>query len=222
MFAVLDGHGGARAAKLLANQMPSVVGKAASSSAAASDDGDAELVLPAAACMAAFAELDARILARSEADRWEDGACACVALVDGERGLLTLLQLGDCNAVLLRRESSKSTAGATELRVQSAPEAARLREAGAEVSRTGRLSGLAVSRAFGDRTHKVSWPTALLAAPEVVPVGTQQNRLDTLLHRLLLNQAQPAAPLRCWTTPGLQTVQFKSKLSTDFTCICLI
>ena len=46
-------------------------------------------------------------------------------------------------------------------------EAARLRSAGVEVSATGRLSGLAVSRCFGDRLLKEARPRALLAVPEV-------------------------------------------------------
>ena len=53
----------------------------------------------------AMAELEDRILTRSEADHWDDGTCAIVALAAaiGERRIVQLIQLGDCNAVLLQR-----------------------------------------------------------------------------------------------------------------------
>ena len=55
-------------------------------------------------------------------------------------------------------------------RPAEAAEAARLRAMGAEVSATGRVNGLAVSRCLGDRLIKEARPAVLLAVPEVIGV----------------------------------------------------
>ena len=168
VFAVLDGHGGMRAAKLLSHQIPSTLAK----------HGADEGRLSKASATAAFAELDERILGHT----WEDGSCACVAVLskeeNGKRPTLQLLQLGDCNALLFRythsTEGFLAVAGdgqplCTNHRPTEPSEATRLRAANAPVSATGRLAGLAVSRAFGDREHKRTLSRGhLLAEPEVI------------------------------------------------------
>lgn len=195
-FGVVDGHGGARAAKMVANQLPTTLGRHCSGA----DDGG---VLPSDGCCEAFATLDGRILERAAAESWDDGACACVVLLCGSetptpppplqpprRRLATLLQLGDCNALLLESGPSLPTAAGSgsgsDSGCSSGPgpcatvpllgrnhrptepsEAERLRGLGIHVSAAGRLRGLAVSRAFGDALLKDALPGGLLATPEV-------------------------------------------------------
>lgn len=157
------------------------------------------------------------VLERAAADRFDDGSCALVALIQGSR--LQLLQVGDCNALLLSTVtdaeggsgapadlagvsaptqhadgSAQAAAAPTHGSAQVGParvrdrslrcgellcpahrplepgEAKRLREAGVKVSAAGRIAGLAVSRAFGDRSHKLDLlpPGGLICVPDVV------------------------------------------------------
>ena len=163
IFAVFDGHGGARAAKLLARQLPGALQKAHDAKRAGEHDGG--LILAASAARDAFADIDGRILSQG----WDDGSCACVALLSSSGRRLQLLQVGDCNAMIVSRD----TAGAPTLLCRShrpteAAEAARLQAAGTLISATGRIGGLAVCRAFGDRELKESLPSgSLISEPEV-------------------------------------------------------
>ena len=105
--------------------------------------------------------------------------------------IIQLIQLGDCNAVLLKRKHGQQVGGGHAAgrpgpfhtdeeplcavhRPTAPAEAERLREAGAEVSATGRLGGLAVSRCLGDRMLKEERPIALLAVPEVTTIVIEE------------------------------------------------
>lgn len=162
IFAVFDGHGGSRAAKLLARQLPSALQK----EHAERGGGDEAMILGEDAARSAFTALENRI----QAQGWDDGSCACVALLDVCTRRLQLLQLGDCNALLCSRQDGAPPAVLCTAHRPSEPtEAVRLSAMGAPVSATGRLAGLAVSRAFGDRDIKEALPyDVLLVEPEVV------------------------------------------------------
>ena len=166
LFGVIDGHGGSRAARMLAKQLPSTLKKILPDDA---NESSADALLSTEAACSAFAEVDERCLSQG----WDDGACACLALMDPRRRKLELLQVGDCNAALLRRrDGALCTADSllcTSHRPTEPSEAKRLQALGVTVSSTGRCAGLAVSRAFGDRDVKQSLPAgALLAEPEVL------------------------------------------------------
>ena len=106
LFAIFDGHGGPRAAKMLARQLPNALQLAASACRAAGSRDQHGPILSASAARVAFADMDERIRVRSAAGHWDDGSCACVALLDTSRRVLQLMQVGDCNGLLLRRGSS--------------------------------------------------------------------------------------------------------------------
>ena len=192
IFGVVDGHGGARASRMLAKQFPAALAKLAVS------DSGSDGILDRDDLSRVCADLDERVLQRSAAERWDDGACACVALVSPST--LQLIQVGDCNALLLvgtvdaaanasppplrvcapegRAAAEGGASGAsgdtpsalwqcTSHRPTEATEAERLRAAGAQVSAAGRIGGIAVSRAFGDRMYKEERPGALVCTPEV-------------------------------------------------------
>lgn len=167
VFAVLDGHGGCRAAQLVAREVPALL-----ASLNGPDGWPGE-----AAAKAAVSELDARILASAASEQWDDGTCACIALVDGVRRRLHVVQVGDSNALLLRRDASgrlHTTTGhhrgllCTSHRPTERSEAARLRAAGATVSADGRCAGLAVSRALGDFDAKRREPATFICEPQVL------------------------------------------------------
>ena len=165
-FGVFDGHGGARAARMLGRLMPAALSKHAPSIDKTGHDS--------AAWAAAFGEVDAAILKRAATDGWDDGSTALVAIIESpldgslEHIQLTLLQAGDCDAVLC---TADGTLLAQELVRRHRPtepsEAKRLAAVGVHASATGRVMGLAVSRAFGDASFKQGAQPYLIAEPEV-------------------------------------------------------
>ena len=156
-FGVFDGHGGARAARLLARHLPGALKRAWPA------DGEG-------AASSAFEEVEAKIRERSEAERWDDGSTALVACLDGTS--LTLYQVGDCGACVWPRSSTDDAETPAHLCTQHRPtepsEAARLAALGVTPSATGRVAGLAVSRAFGDISIKSLPAGHLTVTPEVV------------------------------------------------------
>ena len=163
-FGVFDGHGGPQAARMLSRHLPSALQRAVTQNV--HDSGGH--VIPEAAAIAAFEEVERRILERSGADGWDDGSTALVACVDGAN--MTLFQVGDCNAILCSRSGVLCTGGplCTAHRPPEPSEAERLRLVGVEPSATGRVCGLAVSRAFGNLSIKSRPPGYLTVQPEVV------------------------------------------------------
>lgn len=195
-FGVCDGHGGPRAARLLARHLPSALSKHLKYAAQrkGNEDGDD---LPGAA-LEAFDEVDQHILESSVHERWDDGSTAIVAVVDvphdgGPAAAVTLLQVGDGGACLWRGNASSSLAAAaaisesdpcdnppsehlcTRHRPCEPSEAVRLSSHGVEASATGRVAGLAVSRAFGDLSIK-SLPNGsyLTVEPEVTSLSAHE------------------------------------------------
>lgn len=179
-YGVFDGHGGPRAARMLRRHLPDALRKRASASAES--------------LKAAFEEVDAAICARSSADGWDDGSTALVAIIgsgppgtssDSQSTTVTLLQLGDCDAILCH-VPTVSILGEAPLLTRHRPnepsEAQRLAALGVTVSATGRVAGLAVSRAFGDVSFKSSAQSYLIATPEVVTrVFTPEEAAGTVL-----------------------------------------
>lgn len=142
-WGVFDGHGGIRAARYLERHLPEALRPLVASHGA--------LPLPAAALTAAFEALDERLLDGVGADEWNDGATCLLVLTQG--AVVQVCQVGDGLAVGCDAHG-RATALCTRHRPDEPTEAARLEAAGALV-RAGRVNGLAVSRAFGDRDCKV-------------------------------------------------------------------
>ena len=165
-YGVFDGHGGARAARMLPRHLPGALRKRLAAAGAFSIEQLAA---------AAFEEIDAAICDRASADGWDDGSTALVAIIEHESPTsgctLTLLQVGDCDAVLASALDGGIADGGyplvTRHRPTEAAEAQRLAAVGVVASATGRVSGLAVSRAFGDVSYKQGDAPYLIATPEV-------------------------------------------------------
>ena len=146
-FGAFDGHGGARAAQLLSELLPSALQPVIGSS-------DKE-----ACALEAFEAVDAAILERAAAEGWDDGSTAIIGCIDGCR--LTLLNVGDCGAVLCSKgegEGARRVALCTPHRPTEPSEAQRLRAIGVEVS--GEMAGRVGSQYHGlsatDRSRRAS------------------------------------------------------------------
>lgn len=159
-YGVLDGHGGSRASTMLARHLPDALRKRA-----VVDEHWSKNALTVAC-----EDADASICQRANADGWDDGSTALVAIVEtaaAGNAHLTLMQVGDCDAILCGLDGV-CTAMVTRHRPTEPTERARLDALGVEVSATGRVRGLAVSRAFGDASFKRGDRVYLTAQPEIV------------------------------------------------------
>ncbi len=156
-FAVLDGHGGRRAAEHVAAALPALLREAA-----LDDDTVAALWAERA-----FASLDAGLLDVARADGWDDGCTALVAVARPGRSIV-LLQVGDSNAVVCADDGVIGPLCPAH-RPSEPAEAARLAAAGwGGGGANERLFGLAVSRALGDAGAKSSGDGRLLVpSPEI-------------------------------------------------------
>jgi serine/threonine protein phosphatase PrpC len=143
LFAVFDGHGGARTASALAQRLPGAL-------APPLLEGD----VPLAACVPALAgaclALDDELLAGEGAH--VSGSTACVLLLRPGREL-ACVNVGDSRGVLCA-EGGAAEALSRDHTCAREDERARVRAAGGTLVQ-GRLGGvLAVTRAFGDADHK--------------------------------------------------------------------
>lgn len=173
LFAVLDGHGGDRAAKIakrvllaavrdrLRSERPAGGGGAASASprsdAAAADAACDGADRGRETLLFAFSEAEAQVEALARRGNWIDGSTACCALLRGS--LLAVANLGDSRAVL-GRAGGRALALSVDHKPDDEAEHRRICEAGGLVSLfpgdCARVNGdLALSRAFGDVRWKV-------------------------------------------------------------------
>ena len=139
MFAVFDGHGGARTARALVQRLPTAL------ALPLLQLGGTAAPALAGACLA----LDGELLAGEDAHVC--GSTACVVLLR-PCGELLCLNVGDSRAVLC--SGGAAVPLSADHTCAREDERARIRAAGGSVVKS-RLGGvLAVSRAFGDAEHK--------------------------------------------------------------------
>ena len=175
LYAVFDGHGGARAADFCARNIPLVLSNALAGGLTGFEDASTE---PSSALGNAFSYLDQwwLQLAASASPAMDDGTTAVAARVvagassSGKDGTATgakvyVANAGDSRAVVVKR--SGRVQPLTEDHKPNRPdEMARIRAAGGTVQFFGvwRVQGvLAVSRAIGDRMLK----PYVISSPEV-------------------------------------------------------
>ncbi len=175
LYAVFDGHGGARAADFCARNIPLVLSNALAGGLTGFEDASTE---PASALGTAFSYLDQwwLQLAASASPAMDDGTTAVAALVvageseggrteGGGAAKVYVANAGDSRAVVVKR--SGRVQPLTEDHKPNRPdEMARIRAAGGTVQFFGvwRVQGvLAVSRAIGDRMLK----PYVISSPEV-------------------------------------------------------
>jgi len=172
LYAVFDGHGGARAADFCARNIPLVLSNALAGGLTGFEDASTE---PSSALGTAFSYLDQwwLQLAASASPAMDDGTTAVAALVvaDAHKGAapgatkVFVANAGDSRAVVVKR--SGRVQPLTEDHKPNRPdEMARIRAAGGTVQFFGvwRVQGvLAVSRAIGDRMLK----PYVISSPEV-------------------------------------------------------
>lgn len=162
-YAVYDGHGGARAAKVAEACLHNEVAKRLFQLGPVALR-DEELVRDV--LIEAFARTEAEVVARATTPnaRWEDGCTACAVLVLGD--MLYSANLGDSRAVLSR--SGTAHALTVDHKPGTKSETRRIMRAGGYVRTVmgiDRVMGdLSVSRAFGDIEYK---PNIISAIPEV-------------------------------------------------------
>lgn len=180
MYAVLDGHGGDRAAKIgkrvlfaavrdkLRAKSPAPVDGSVSASASPGSDGAEDDVETARqALLFAFDEAETQIEALARRGSWIDGSTACCALIVG--GVLAVANLGDSRAVL-GRAGGRTLALSVDHKPDDAEEHQRICEAGGLVTLfpgdCARVNGdLALSRALGD----VRWKFPMQETPSMPP-----------------------------------------------------
>lgn len=174
-YGVFDGHGGKRAAHMLSRHLPDALRKHG-----VADNWSAE------ALTLACQEVDAAICRRASVDGWDDGSTALVAIIEpaaAGKTRLTLLNVGDCDAIICRLGDGRVPSGGmvTRHRPTEPAELARLEALGVAVSATGRVSGLAVSRAFGDASYKGGDRAYLTAEPEVITQEWSESEASTTI-----------------------------------------
>ena len=157
-FAVYDGHGGSTAAQHLASRLHLLLAA----------DVPTWRDSPRQALVNAFALAEAELRQLHE-NNPEDksGACATVGLLRGHR--LLIASLGDCRALLIRREghAEECVQMTHDHRATDSRERQRILRAGGQIS-DGRVWGaLMPSRTFGDFPWKDRGP-GLSAEPEVM------------------------------------------------------
>lgn len=141
-FGVFDGHGGARCAEFVAENLAGMVSRHVEGGRT-----------PRTLFTSAFEQVDSEFLALAQSRAWDDGSTALVALLRGTT--LTVANAGDSMAVLASQEravtmSSAHTPGRED-------EKRRIERKGGRVvfMRTWRVEArLAVSRAIGNRAMK--------------------------------------------------------------------
>ena len=171
-YAVFDGHGGVRAAKVAARELWKHVHGLLLRAFSESESGtlgqpEIELVL-----QQAFAATEQEILQQARRLRWDDGCTAVAALLLGST--LAIANLGDSRAVLCSSGQAVRLSRDHKPNVKSERE--RIVAAGGSVRVVmgiARLNGgLSLSRAFGDASHKPAAPVKLATSPaRVAPSG---------------------------------------------------
>lgn len=155
LYAVFDGHGGARASKFAAANLPALL------------QAQSDLLSdPQHALVTAFEALDEQWLVEATQYDYDDGSTAIVALAVDHT--LFIANLGDCRAVLASTKNKESTAVdlSHDHKPIRADEKERIEKLGGKILhfKTWRVQGiLAVTRAFGDRKLK----KYITATPEV-------------------------------------------------------
>ncbi|KAK4540451.1 hypothetical protein LTR36_009197 [Oleoguttula mirabilis] len=223
-WAIFDGHAGPRTAELLKQVLPSAVGQAmweAKCFERSYTPNDGEII---ATIKKAFVSLDNHVINQSReliesgkldkaniiaaASAVHSGSCALLALYDPKKHILRVANTGDSRAVLGRWDKEGGKYAAQLLSHDQTgfnpEEVARLKRDHPDEDvvdpKSGRVHGIAVSRAFGDarwkwpqevtrRAHDLFWgpsprpdrmiktPPYLTAEPEVI-----ETRLQTGAH----------------------------------------
>jgi len=168
-YAVLDGHGGARAARFAAEHLPTLI--AAHYAQAAGETRSARLQ---AACKAAFVAVDQQF---ARLGPYSDGTTATCVIVDNDE--VTVANVGDSAAVLYLPDGTAAMLSADHRVARRSPaEHDRIVAAGAQIGRIkGRdgnpigperiyPGGLSVSRSLGDSDSTA----AAIAEPDVTTV----------------------------------------------------
>uniref|UniRef100_A0A1I7XT13 PPM-type phosphatase domain-containing protein n=1 Tax=Heterorhabditis bacteriophora TaxID=37862 RepID=A0A1I7XT13_HETBA len=161
LYAIFDGHAGAKAAKYCEKMIPEVLKKKLSSY---TDLATLEKSLKKA-FTETFKAVDEMFLidARKMKPVWKDGTTVtCILLLNDA---LYVANLGDSKAIVCRRKSSSSTMASIELTVDHNPtayeERMRIQKAGGTV-KDGRINGIIeVSRSIGDGQFKTLGVTCI-------------------------------------------------------------
>lgn len=169
-YAILDGHGGPRAARFGAEHLPALI----ASHYAETDEREGRGLRLQAACKAAFISLDEQF---AQSGPFTDGTTATCVIVDGEE--VTVANVGDSAAVLyLPGDKSVTLSADHRVSRRSPAEHNRLVEAGAQIGRIkGRdglpvgperiyPGGLSVTRSIGDNDST----KAAIPEPDVVTI----------------------------------------------------
>jgi len=166
-FALLDGHGGDKAAKHAAEHFPGVLTDQLNSNG----DGDIDKVL-----VDTFTEIDGGFLKVAEAEGLQDGCTATSCLVHENK--LYCANAGDSRTVLVTRSGAEALS--EDHKPNSDSERERIEAAGGKVIFFGvwRVNGvLATSRGFGDQSLK----PVVTAVPEVTQKAIADDDVGLIL-----------------------------------------
>lgn len=179
-WSIFDGHAGPRTAELLKELLPRTVGGAMEEAKCFARPYTPNDTVIIDAIKKAFVSLDSHLINQakelieggkvdratiiSAASNVHSGSCALLALYDPKNHILRVANTGDSRAVLGRwdREAGKYTAQPMSVDQTgfNQAEVARLKQEHPDEDvvdpKTGRVHGLAVSRAFGDARWRVS------------------------------------------------------------------
>uniref|UniRef100_A0A7S0QGW5 PPM-type phosphatase domain-containing protein n=1 Tax=Cryptomonas curvata TaxID=233186 RepID=A0A7S0QGW5_9CRYP len=169
VFAVFDGHGGDGASEHAKNHLVPNVVEALEAQHAAGAEGDDAL---REAYAAGFARTEEQLRERAASTGDRSGTCAVCVVVWEQDGVFTLhaANLGDCRAMVARRDDSGKLVGVRvtdDQRAVTPDEKRRIEAAGGKVVDNRALGDLIPSRSLGDFKTKDKCPGAVIATPDV-------------------------------------------------------